>query len=423
MEMYKFQKGKVLKPLMIGILLSTGVTTVASAATEVYGQIRLSLENSRANGIHPIAWKFDENGNVINRGAHVTGMKDQGSRIGLIGQEDLEALTLIYHLEWGFNAASSTEDTGNAFHQRLGYLTLKHDEYGALTVGKIENPFKQMLQVKTVTSLSNANWNAASMSAAGDLFQGSMGSINTFNSTMMFRVGHAILYTSPSLSGFNFDIAAVMSQKPESPHYVFNKRDNIDLFTTNLNYFHDSGAYIKVGYITGNTEKPGAKAAHVWGLSLGYTTPKWGVNLYGAIGETKGLATFGAGNERSQQYWGNIRGMNLTPSGYKHKAYGIDFNVYYLLDQSLMTKVYGSISYGNATKKERNGLFHQDREEKNRLNIWAVGLEHKLSQRTKVWTEYEASTVKQSFTNTTDRYYHKQSLKNNRLLIGMRHDF
>ena len=420
MERYGLKKGKVLKPLMIGILLSVGAISTASAATEVYGQIRLSLENSRANGVHPTAWKFDENGNVINRGAHVTGMKDQGSRIGLIGQEELEAFTLLYHLEWGFDAAASTEDSG--LTQRLAYLTLKN-EYGALTVGRIENPFKQMLQVRTVTSLSNSNWNAASMSAAGDLFQGSMGSINTFNSTMMFRVGHAVLYTSPSWAGFNFDVAAIMAQKADDPNYIFNKRRNVDIFTANPNYFHDSGAYIKAGYITGNTEKPGAKAANVWGLSLGYTTPRWGVNLYGAIGETKGLATFGVGNERSQQYWGNVRGLNLTPSGYKHKAYGIDLTAYYVLDEALMNIVYGSVSYGNTTKKEQNGLFHQNREEKNRLNIWAVGFEHKLSQRTKVWAEYEASTVKQSFTNTTNRYYHKESLKNNRLLIGMRHDF
>ncbi len=412
---------KLVMPLILGSVVTMSTLGTASAQTEVYGQIRLSLENSRANGTHPVAWKFDDQGNVINRGDRVTGMKDQGSRLGLMGQEDLAAFTLIYHLEWGFNAAAGTNDTGT-FTQRLGYLTLKN-EYGALTVGKIENPFKQMLQVKTVTSLSNSNWNAASMSATGDLFQGSMGSINTFNSTMMFRVGHALLYTSPSWNGFNFDVAAIMSQKSEQPDAMFNKRRDVDLFTANVNYFHDSGAYIKAGYITGNTEKPGAKAAHVWGLSIGYTTPKWGVNLYGAMGETKGLATFGVGNERSQKYWDNVRGLNQTPSGYKHEAYGIDLTAYYLLDDALMTKIYGSVSYGNATKKERNGLFRQNREEKNRLNIWAVGLEHKLSQRTKVWGEYEASTVKQSFTNTTARYYHKQNLKNNRLLIGIRHDF
>lgn len=412
---------KWVSPLLVGAFVAASSLSIATAKTEIYGQVRLSLENSRANGVHPVAWKFDQEGNIINRGAHVTGMKDQGSRLGLMGQEELAAFTLIYHLEWGFNAASGTNETA-AFTQRLGYLTLKND-YGALTVGKIENPFKQMLQVRTVTSLSNANWNAASMSAAGDLFQGSMGSINTFNSTMMFRVGHALLYTSPSWNGFNFDVAAIMSQEANNPDYLFNKRRNVDLFTANVNYFHDSGAYIKAGYITGNTEKPGAKAANVWGLSVGYTTPEWGVNLYGAIGETKGLATFGAGNERSQNYWHNLRGLNETPSGYKHQAYGIDLTAYYLLDESLMTKVYGSVSYGNATKKERDGLFQQNREEKNRLNIWAIGLEHKLSQRTKIWTEYEASTVKQSFTHTSSRYYHTQNLKNNRLLIGMRHDF
>lgn len=414
------KRGRLLLPLVLGTTVIMGSIGIASAQTEIYGQIRLSLENSRANGTHPAAWKFDSNGNVINKGPRVSGMNDQGSRLGLIGQEELEAFTLIYHLEWGFNAA--TNDETSTFNQRLGYLTLKNG-YGALTVGKIENPFKQMLQVKTVTSLSNANWNAASMSATGDLFQGSMGSINNFNSSMMFRVGHALLYTSPSWNGFNFDVAVIMSQKSDQPDYIFNKRRDVDLFTANLNYFHDSGAYIKAGYISGNTEKPGAKAAHVWGLSVGYVTPQWGVNLYGAVGETKGLATFGVGNERSQNYWANVRGLNLTPGGYKHTAYGVDLTAFYLIDESLMTKVYGSISYGNAKKKESNGLFHQNRREENKLNIWAIGVEHKFSQRTKVWAEYEAMTVKQSFTNTTNRYYHKQDLKNNRLLIGMRHDF
>lgn len=414
------KRGRPLLPLILGSTVIIGSLDIAFAQTEVYGQIRLSLENSRANGTHPSAWEFDSNGNIINKGPRVSGMKDQGSRLGLIGQEELDAFTLIYHLEWGFNAA--TNDETSNFTQRLGYLTLKN-EYGALTVGKIENPFKQMLQVKTVTSLSNANWNAASMSAAGDLFQGSMGSINNFNSSMIFRVGHALLYTSPSWQGFNFDVAVIMSQKSEQPDYIFNKRRDIDLFTANLNYFHDSGAYIKGGYISGNTEKPGAKAAHVWGLSVGYVTPKWGVNLYGALGETKGLATFGVGNERSRNYWANIRGLNLTPDGYKHTAYGIDLTAFYLLDESLMTKVYGSISYGNAKKKERDGLFHQHRREENKLHIWAVGVEHKFSQRTKIWAEYEATTVKQSFTDVTSRYYHTQDLKNNRLLIGMRHDF
>ena len=404
---------------LLGALMLVGSMPLAFAETEIYGQIRLSLESSNATS--PVNWQFDKNGNIVNKGPKVTGMKDQGSRLGLIGSEELESFTLLYHLEWGFNAANS-DGVDGGFSQRLAYMTLKN-RYGALTVGKIENPFKQMLQVRTVTSLSNSNWNAASMSAAGDLFQGSMGSIVNFNSTMMFRVGSALLYTSPSWSGFNFDAAVVMSQKSDQPDYIFNKRRNIDLFTANLNYFHNSGVYVKAGYISGNTEKPGAKAAYVWGLSLGYTTPRWGVNLYGSIGETKGLATFGVGNERSRNYWNNIRGLNLTPSGYKHRAYGIDLNAYYVLDESLMTKVYGSLSHGHATKKERNGLFHQNREEKNRLGIWAVGVEHKLSSRTKVWAEYESMTVKQSFSDETNRYYHKESLSNNKFLIGFRHDF
>lgn len=407
--------------LLYGSLVTVGLSSFAMAETELYGQIRLSVTNSNANGMAPSQWKFDENGNVINKGPKVSNVADQGSRLGLLGKEELENFTLLYHLEWGFNAADSSPE-GSGFTQRLGYLTLKN-EWGALTIGKIENPFKQMLQVKTVTSLSNANWNAASMSAAGDLFQGSMGSIVNFNSSMMFRVGSALLYTSPSWDGLNFDVGVVMSQKADQPDYVFNKRRNVDLLTANVNYFHDSGAYIKGGYISGNTEKPGAKAAHVWGLSVGYVTPQWGVNLYGAMGDTKGLATFGVGNERSRTYWDNIRGLDQTPSGYKHSAYGIDLTAFYMLGESLMTKAYGSISYGNATKKERDGLFKQNREEKNRLNIWAVGLEHKLSARTKFWAEYQAMTVKQSFTDTTQRYFHTENLKNNRLMVGMRHDF
>ncbi len=405
----------------ISAYLMVGLPSIAFAETEIYGQIRLSLESSNANATRPVNWQFDENGNVINRGSKVSNMADQGSRLGLMGSEELENFTLLYHLEWGFNAADSSPE-GSGFTQRLGYLTLKNS-LGALTVGKIENPFKQMLQVKTVTSLSNANWNAASMSAAGDLFQGSMGSIANFNSSMMFRVGSALLYTSPSWSGFNFDVAVVMSQKADQSDYVFNKRRDVDLFTANFNYFHDSGAYIKGGFISGNTEKPGAKTASVWGLSMGYVTPKWGINLYGAIGETKGLATFGVGNERSQRYWANVKGLNLTPSGYKHDAYGVDLTGFYLLDESLMTKAYGSISYGNSTKEERNGLFKQNREERNRLKIWAIGVEHKLSSRTKMWAEYEAMSVKQSFTQRSSNYFHTENLKNNKILVGMRHDF
>jgi|SRR5699024_3278532 len=137
---------RLVMPLMLVSVVIMSALGTASAQTEVYGQIRLSLDNSRANGTHPVAWKFDDQGNVINRGDRVTGMKDQGSRLGLIGQEALEAFTLIYHLEWGFNAATSTNDTGG-FTQRLEYLTLKN-EYGALTVGKIENPFKHLEQFR-----------------------------------------------------------------------------------------------------------------------------------------------------------------------------------------------------------------------------------------------------------------------------------
>lgn len=409
------------RSIVCGIFVTTVGISIAKAEIEVYGQIRLSIEDSRQGATRPVNWKFNEDGNVINQGPKVLNVGDRNSRLGLYGKEELESFTLLYHLEWGFDATTGM-DYGGGFTQRLGYLTLKND-LGALTVGKIENPFKQMLQVKTVTSLSNGNWNSASMSGAGDLFQGSMGSINNFNSSLPFQVGHALLYTSPEWNGLNFDVSIIMSQKEDTPDYIYNKRRDVDIFTGNINYFHTSGAYIKGGYITGNTQKPGAKAAHVWGISIGYVTPQWGVNFYGITGETKGLATFGVGNERSQSYWANVKGLDITPDGYEHKAYGLDFTAFYMLDDNLMTKVYGSVSYGNATKQERNGLFHQNRKEKNRLNIWAVGFEHKLSGRTKVWAEYQNMKVKQTFTEESNIYYHTKTLENNKLLVGLRHDF
>jgi predicted porin len=149
--------------------------TAQTGSTELYGQIRLTVNS------------------VTTAGTRVTEMRDNASRFGFRGREDLGGgLAAVYGAEYGFNA-----DTG-AFASaaspfRTSYVGLS-GAFGVVAMGRLDgsNPTGSPLysQVTTITTFAG---NDAGITGIGTAI------LNARN-----RTSDSLGYQSPTWSGVNF---------------------------------------------------------------------------------------------------------------------------------------------------------------------------------------------------------------------------
>ena len=135
---------------LTALIISISTLTSAHAATELYGSLQLGMT------------RLDKQGLAI---------EDYGSYIGLRGSESLgEDTQLIFNLRWAFNAADGGEN-GEGFENEIAMIGLETSA-GTFAIGRMENPFYDVVKADSVSDDFNALGLSASAAAAGDILLG-----------------------------------------------------------------------------------------------------------------------------------------------------------------------------------------------------------------------------------------------------------
>lgn len=419
---------------IIAVIVSTSALTYAHAATEIYGSLELGMSHSYNHNPAEGNMTFIQVGEssqglpiyqTQRAGQMGLAIEDYGSNIGIRGNESLgNNVQLIFDLRWAFDAAVGGEN-GEGFENEIAMIGLE-TSFGTFAIGRMENPFYDVIKTDSISDDFNALGLSASAAAAGDVLSGQAGSINTFDAEMWEYLSNAAIYTSPTIGGLSFTAGIIASNDDE----IYGNQRGIDLYTIGLAYEHDSGFYSRIGYFSADLADD-AKRAYSYGAQIGFRTEDWGITTNYAYAKNKGTANFGEGNAHSEIFWDDIKEQYDENSSYKHTAKGWDIGAYWAFGADHDTTL--RATYGQATAKKRHSAIDANNmtrnQEENRLRTFSMGLEQALSERTAVWLEYQHSIVKQKFaTQGTQLSYVDQSLsskkfKDQQLSIGIRHDF
>lgn len=421
------------------LIIAPLLLTSANAA-ELYGSIELGMtsaynHNPAEGNMTFIQVGENAQGQAIYKayrsGKQGLAIEDYGSYIGLRGNEDLgENIRLIYDLKWAFNGANGG-DFGEGFENEIAKIGLQ-TQWGTIAIGRLENPFYDTVKADSVSDDFNALGYSASAAAAGEIFSGNAGSINTFDADMWEYLGSAASYTSPTIAGLTFTASMVASTDEE----IYGNNRYVDLYTLGLAYEHDSGFYLRLGYLSADLDED-AKRAYSYGVAVGFRTEDWGITGNYAYSKNRSAKSLGAGNAHSEFFWDHVSDqiINGSENSYKHTANGWDIGAYWAFGDDHNTTLRATYGQAKSTKRHastaslgRMSLNTRNAEE-NRLRTWSLGAEQALSEHTAIWLEYEHSLVKQKFaTSGINLGYIDQSLNNkkfrdNRASIGIRHDF
>lgn len=391
------------KSLVVVALAGAMAFTAASAETVLYGSIRLGAEVQKNH--------FNKEGELNKRGLQ---MEDFGSRLGLKGSEDLgNGTKVIYQLEWGFNGMNG-DATGEGFKNRLAYIGLTGD-WGTVALGRQNNPFTESLNAGTIADEFNGNYTSALRIATGAVFAtpyagvnvntDAQGAVTGFKKpssddigfdSMDTRVGNSIAYVSPSFSGFSFTVAGIAkAPKADADSYdaAYNSSKGFDIYTVGLNYEHESGFYAKAAYLGADVYED-AKRGNAYGLNVGFANEQFGVN-----------ADFGAA-ERGRK---NENQAKISSKGW-------DVGAQFSFGPDYFSTVRATVGQSTTNYKYAAEL-DQDKV-KDKMTVWALGFEQKLSTRTKVWAEFAKQNSKVKGLEVESKKRH-----NDVFSLGIRHDF
>lgn len=166
-----------MKKSIIALAVAASVAGYAQADTTLYGSVRLSVE------AYQISYQDSGVDDTKN-----TDVANNSSRFGIKGHEDLgDGLSAFYTYEFGVNGDKGsirTEDT-----QRLSYVGLKGDSWGAVALGAQWSPY-----------YNTVGYN--------DIFNGNFSYDNTYY-LGPFRLSDVLSYTSPNWGGFQAQAAFI----------------------------------------------------------------------------------------------------------------------------------------------------------------------------------------------------------------------
>lgn len=142
-----------------------------------------------------------ESGGVAGDVTKVTSGVGSQSRIGFRGTEDLGGgLSAFFTLESGYRIDDgSLDNTNSALFNRQALVGLKSKELGSLSLGRQYNPLYNAL------SQVGDPFGAGYAGNSKNLFP--TGGVNT-------RVSNAVVYTTPSASGFSADVLYGLGEQP-----------------------------------------------------------------------------------------------------------------------------------------------------------------------------------------------------------------
>ncbi len=120
-----------------------------------------------------------------------TGGNESGPRWGLIGTEDLGGgLAALFQLENGFNVGTGALGQGGREFGRKAVVGLASSTYGTVTLGRQYDPVVDLVQ-----GLTQDNYFGGVFATPGDL--------DNYDNSL--RVSNSVKYTSPLISGFQFE--------------------------------------------------------------------------------------------------------------------------------------------------------------------------------------------------------------------------
>lgn len=422
----QFGAYKMKKSLVVVALAGAMAFTAASAETVLYGSIRLGMDVGKnhygANSNYDMATNTITHG--VKRNKRGIDMQDYGSRLGLKGSEDLgNGMKVLYQLEWGFNGMDGGS-YGEGFENRLAWVGITGD-WGTVALGRQNNPFTEALNAGTEADEFNGDLGTTSALryATGTVMMSSAGDNMGNFSAMPTRVGKSIAYVSPSFSGFNFVLAGV-AEAPKNEGYLVtgaqssqllnNSSKGFDIYTVSLNYEHESGFYAKAAYLGADLKKEN-KRANTYGVNVGFKNEQFGVNADFGAGER--------GRKLARTWTGNVTGG----SNNKITSTGWDIGGHFSFGPDYFSTIRATFGQAEVKYKGQNNTFNwvaNNNNQKDKITVWAVGFEQKLSTRTKVWVEYAKEDRKVNL-GETDGFGGTKRSKDNRdtVSIGIRHDF
>lgn len=442
-----------MKKSIFAVAVTSALTLgAAQAETVLYGSIRSDYENKKESTLKAHrALGFNSQGQAVNRTQYrfsskrLSNLEDAGSRIGIRGSDDLgNNIAIIYQLEWGFNGMEAG-NSGSGFRNRLAILGLTGD-WGTITAGRQNNPFKQTIVDDTVQdgfNGSNVSSNAGlrAMNSAllgldlaavgtyensnGDIVHGSYGIVDgpSINTASNSRLGKAIAYVTPDIAGFKASAALMINgdlyrelSYNEGVVAGRNQQKTIDLWTINVRYNYDLGAngsiLAKAGYINGKLADN--NSSKMYGLFLGYIADQFSVTASFAAGDHTPQ-----GARESSFTTPNGNTVHSFSNGAKNKYNGWDVGASFSFGANYYSTVRATYGENEIKRDGDDYLFIADSYNeggKDKVKSWAVGFEQKLSPRTRAWLEYGAE-------ETTYQQVNIDKKKDNVISVGMRHDF
>jgi predicted porin len=327
-----------MKKQLIAAAVATAIAVpmAASADVTVYGKLHYSIDNidydSGVSGAIP-----GTGNDSLDAGYDGWGVNSHASRFGIKGSEDLgNGLSAVFQMEFQIDG----DDLGAVSNNRNTYVALAGN-FGVAGIGQVDTPFK-------------------SSTASLELFGDSTGDYNQLYFDDI-RTRDAVFYMSPNWNGLSFVAAAVLPSTSLDADGVeatsLSATYSNGPFFATLAFEGISGEYVDdlyagagiAGTVTDdmNYDK--------WRLGLGYTAN--GLHV-GFIYEDRDIDHVGDGNS-----W------QLSGS--------------YTMGNNVFKVAYGEVEdIINNTHAAAVGDLFIDGDQ------WTVGLDHKLSSRTKLYATY-----------------------------------
>lgn len=207
----------------------TLVSTISLLSALIAAQTVYAQDVPKVYGKLSLAQEFSDTG---VSGEKTEKLNSNASRIGVKGEVVInENLTAIYQAEFGVDADAKGDKDGHSLTRRNTFAGFK-TEAGTLTAGNFDTPLK-MIQNKV------------------DLFNDFQGDISKMLVNGEIRAENIVQYSTPSLAGFNVNVAHINSEKNDNT--AKNNNGVSTSLTYNLNDLYVAAAYdtdVKVGMDT-----------------------------------------------------------------------------------------------------------------------------------------------------------------------------
>ncbi|MDP3139570.1 MAG: porin, partial [Burkholderiaceae bacterium] len=320
-----------MKKSLIALAIASAVSAPAFAATanvDVYGRMAFSLD-------------YVDTNNLIGDGADVVTGRDNVSRFGIKGTEDLgNGLAAIWQVEMALNANSAAGATS----LRNTFVGLSNKSLGTVILGRHDTPYKMATGNLDIFSDTAGDYNTIiGTTSAGTIYDN--------------RATQTVAYMSPTWTGFSFAAAYVEAKNVEA-----GAADNVQAASAMAKYVNGP-IFASLAYETfsgaagGGSTTTAETEAYKAGLGV-----KLGALQLGAVYEIIDSAAAASANERDAYYMNAMYSIGavdlkaaygMAKDGESAASTEMDYYVvgadYNLSKRTKLFGLYTSLANGNGT--------------------------------------------------------------------------